>query len=288
MRPETIFISPQNTATFEYTFVADGPTTVCVWAMAVDAKGATKVDAKSITSDDQAPVAKIQVLKPTAQAGSAHYPLYSYFQLSATPSADPDGDSLVAASWDVVGFPQLAMPIPELVPCPGPTPSDFVRCLDVGGYDGDYTVQLTVSDGAKTSAPAMLTLHVDPDRPACIAKTDPALEASPIIQDPGESRTFEVKSILDDGAPLPTPAAGAHAKPTFAWKVRRNAGAWQAIVGYDNISELTLPKGSYTTGDKVDVAVTISDGIATHLQTACDPGCPAGCPQAAEWAVEYR
>ena len=54
-------------------------------------------------------------------------------------------------------------------------------------------------------------------------------------------------------------------------------------------ASLTLPARTYyTPGDVVDVDVTISDGVAMHLQPACDPRCPAGCPQSARWTMEYR
>jgi hypothetical protein len=159
----------------------------------------------------------------------------------------------------------------------------------VSGFPGDYKIQLTVSDGLMPSEPATLTLVVDADHPACVKTAEPATATSPIVLDPTtEAKTFSITEILDDGTPLPTPAEGAHGTPTFAWKVRRNAGVWQAIVGYDHIATLTLPAGSYVTGDKVDIDVTISDGVATHLQPACDARCPAGCPQSAGWTVEYR
>jgi hypothetical protein len=168
-------------------------------------------------------------------------------------------------------------------------PSPWVQCLDVGKFRGDYKVALTVGDGsAMRSAAALLTLVVDDDHPACVKGTEPPIATSPLVLDPIQTKAFSITEILDDGTPFPTPADGAHATPTFAWKVRRNAGAWQTIVGYDNIASLTLPGGTYATGDKVEVSVTISDGVAMHLQPACDVRCPAGCPQSAQWTVEYR
>ena len=285
-RPPTIYMSPTGTASFTFTFAAGDPETVCVWAMAVDSQGATAIATEEVSSQDRAPTAVIKVLAPTAQTSGGRYPLYSYFHLSAGDSTDPDGDKIVDPQWTLVGMPDVATS--KLAPCPGPTPSAFMQCLDVGGFPGNYTIELTVSDGFTRSTPVSKTLVVDDDHPACVKDADPPPEVSPIVLDPSESRTFTIKSILDDGAPFPTPADGAHALPTFAWKVRRNAGAWQSIVGYEMINAFTLPGGNYATGDSVDVAVTISDGVTMHLQPACDPGCPAGCPQSAQWAVEYR
>jgi hypothetical protein len=275
-----------GTATFEYKFSPDDKETVCVWAKVTDAQGAWAVDAATFSSDNTAPNAMIQVLAPTVQTSGGLYPLYSYFHLSASRSSDPDGDKVVAPVWRVTRMPQAASP--KLVPCSSTTPNEFVKCLDVGAYAGQYEIELTVSDTFDRSAPTTLVLNVDQDHPACVKAAAPDPTTSPLVLNPIESRTFEITEILDDGAPLPTPADGAPARPSFAWKVRRNAGAWQTIVGYDNISQLTLPADTYGTGDVVDVSVTISDGMPTHLQPACDPRCPAGCPQGVQWTVEYR
>jgi hypothetical protein len=286
-RPATTFRSKPGTAMFEFTPAPGAAETTCVWAMATDPQGATAVDMREVSSQNRAPVASIKVLTPTRQTSGGRYELYSFFRLSGLGSTDPDGDHPTNPRWHLEA-PQSAAPTPKLVPCPGVMPSPFVQCLDVGGFKGDYKVELTVSDGIIDSAPATLTLVVDDDHPACVNKAEPPPETSPIVLDPAEAKTFSITGILDDGAPFPTPAEGAHGAPTFAWKVRRNAGAWQTIVGYDNIASLTLPAGSYATGDKVDVDVTISDGVAQHLQPECDALCPGDCPQSAGWAVEYR
>jgi hypothetical protein len=273
-------------ATFQYTFSAKDAETVCVWAKVTDAQGAWSVSATPITSENRAPTAMIQVLAPTTQTSSGLFPLYSYFHLSASRSIDPDGDNVVDPMWRVTRMPPAATP--RLVPCSSTNPSELVKCLDVGAYAGQYEIELTVGDGTDRSAPATMILNVDQDHPACVKAAAPDPATSPLVLDPIEARTFEITEILDDGAPLPTPADGAPATPKFAWKVRRNAGAWQTIVGYDNLSQLTLPGDTYGTGDVVDVSVTISDGMQTHLQPACDPRCPAGCPQGVQWTVEYR
>ena len=233
-------------------------------------------------------MAAITVLEPTTKTSGGLYELYSTFHLSAALSHDPDGDSIQMPEFELVGFPPAAMPTPKLVPCPSAMPSDLVTCLDVGGFAGTYTVSLTVSDESGMRNATTMLLTVDYDHPACIKTAEPATSTSPLILDPGEAKTFTITEILDDGAPLPTPPDGAPSRPTFAWKVRRNAGAWQTIVGYDNVNALTLPASTYATGDVVDVNVTISDGVAMHLQPACDPRCPAGCPQSAQWTVDYR
>jgi hypothetical protein len=205
-------------------------------------------------------------------------------------SHDPDGDPIEDPHFGLApaGFPPAAMPTPALVPCPSKTPSDLLTCLDVGKFAGTYAVTLDVSDGLERSSMVTAMLVVDEDHPACVSSTDPATDASPIVLDPGEAKTFTIEEILDDGAPLPTPVDGVHDRPTFTWKERRNGGVWQTIAGTENVNALTLPGSTYATGDTVDVSVTISDGVSMHLQPACDPRCPAGCPQSAQWTVVYR
>lgn len=285
-RPATEFQSPTGMPTFTFTPAGDSDIT-CVWALATDAQGATDLATREVSSQNTAPVAVIKVLAPTTQTNGGRYELYSFFRLSGLGSTDPDGDKPKDPQWRLEA-PQSAKPTPELRPCPGAMPNAFLQCLDVSGFSGDYKIVLTVSDGPLRSPPATLTLVVDDDHPACVKTAEPPTATSPIVLDPAEAKTFSITEILDDGTPFPTPTDGAHGTPTFVWKVRRNAGAWQSIVGYDNIAALTLPAGSYVTGDKVDVDVTISDGVPTHLQPACDARCPAGCPQSAGWAVEYR
>jgi hypothetical protein len=293
-RPQTMIVeSPPGDPEFTFTFGPSDPQMVCVWVLATDPQGATDLDARTISAQDRPPVAAITVLEPSTRTSGGLYELYSTFQLSAATSSDPDGDPIQKPTFQILSFPDAAMPTgpgskPQLVPCSSSMPSDFVQCLYVGAFAGTYTVSLTVEDGLGMNAVTMTNLLVDQDHPPCVSDTDPKLDASPIVLDPSEAKTFTIKEILDDGAPLPTPAAGAHAAPSFAWKVRRNAGAWQPIVGYDTISALTLPGSTYATGDVVDVNVTISDGVAMHLQPACDPRCPVGCPQSSQWTVEYR
>lgn len=285
-RPTATTSSPPGDPTFEVTFLPDSPATICVFVLATDSQGATAVASLLLSSLDRPPNAVITVVEPTALTSGGLFPLYSVFHLSAARSSDPDGDKIQNPVFTVVGFPPAATPTPSTGNCPGPTPSPFLQCLDVGGFAGTYTVSLTVGDGSLMGS-TMTTLMVDNDHPACVSATEPATDTSPLVLDPTLAKTFAVTSILDDGAPWPTPE-GAHATPTFAWKLRRNAGAWQAIVGLDDVNALTLAGNTYATGDVVDVSVTISDGVTMHLQPACDPQCPAGCPQTAQWTVDYR
>jgi hypothetical protein len=286
-RPAAV-VTQSSDLPFSFEFLPGAATKVCVFVLARDPQGATAVAARTLSSENRPPVAVIKVLEPSTRTSGGLYELHSIFHLSAAASQDPDGDPIQQPKFNLVGFPPAAMPTPALVPCPSHTPTDLVTCLDVGRFAGTYAVTLDVSDGLDRSATITTMLAVDEDHPACVSSTDPGTDASPIVLDPREAKTFTIKEILDDGAPLPTPVDGAHDRPTFEWTLRRNGGAPQPIAGYANVNALTLPGSTYLTGDVVDVSVTISDGVAMHLQPACDPRCPAGCPQSAQWTVSYR
>jgi hypothetical protein len=288
-RPQMTTTSLPGHPTFSVPPPKDPQSAVCVWVLATDDQGATSYDAKTISYQDRPPQAVITVLEPTAMATNGLYELYSTFHLSSATSSDPDGDMLAPPMWQLLEIPDTAKPVPTLAPCPSTTmPDPTVQCLDVGGFAGKYTIGLTVFDGFLPSMVAMKTLFVDNDHPACVSKTEPVSAASPIVLDPGEARTLTITEILDDGSPLPTPVDGTHKPPTFQWKVSRNGGAPSTIAGYENLNALTLPAGTYATGDEVVVTATISDGVTMHLEPACNPGCPTGCPQSASWTVDYR
>jgi hypothetical protein len=273
---------------FDFTFPTGDVSSVCIWVKATDPHGATGVDARPFSASNRPPVAVIDVLEPTTQTSGGLFPLYSVFHLSAARSSDPDGDPIVMPEFRLDRFPQAAMPTPQLEPCPGKQPTDLVTCLDVGGFAGTYVVTVSVSDGLVRSDLATATLVVDQDHPPCINATDPSTTASPLVLAPGEAKTFTVTEILDDGAPLPPPSDVVHGMPTFAWTLARNGAAPVTIPGYENVPSFTLSADAYGTNDTVTVGVKISDGVAMHLQPACDPRCPAGCPQTAEWKVMYR
>jgi hypothetical protein len=280
--------SPSGGPTFAFTFDGGAPSTVCVWVLATDDQGATNFDAKPVSSQNRPPQAAITVLEPTNTVVNGRYELYSTFQVSAATSTDPDGDPLSMQMWMVLMPPPTAKdPIPQFERCPGEM-TDVIQCLDVRDAAGLWKIGLTVFDGLETSMVASQMLYVDDDHPACVSKTDPAVAASPIVLDPSESRTLTITEILDDGSPLPTPVDGTHKPPTFQWKVSRNGGAPSTIAGYENLNALTLPANTYATGDEIVVTVTISDGVAMHLEPTCNPGCPTGCPQSATWTVDYR
>jgi hypothetical protein len=271
---------------FVYQLPRDEQSTACVWVTVTDPDGASAIAGGVISAGNRPPVATIDVQQP-ATNGFGTYDLYSVFRLGGGHSSDPDGDAIVSRTWTLVSAPPV--PTLALVPCSPTPPDDQVVCLDASSFPGLYVVELTVNDGFADSAPAEVMLTVAPDHPLCVALTDPMMGTTPIVWDPSEDKDFTVDNVIDDGAPFPpSMEGGEHYAPTFAWSLRRNGGAWQDLVGFDALNKVTLPGGSFLSGDDVDVRVVVSDGVANHPVALCDPSCPAGCIDTVTWTVEYR
>lgn len=283
---------------FMFQLPHDAATTFCVWVQVTDSFGAQSAfDFVPLNTVNQRPVAAIDVQVPSTPNAANRYDLYSRFRVSAAGSSDPDGDAIATRRWTYT-FPFQTPPPPlqapsEPVPCSPTSPQDLVVCFDATD-PGDYAVGLTVSDGLDDSMPATIVLRVDADHPLCVSSTQPATNASPLVLDPAEPKTFAVTGVIDDGSSLPAPTDGRpYTAPTFAWSLRRNDpnGPWEDLVGYDGQASLTLAAGTYVSGDTVDVRVVVSDGQeANHAvtMTTCDASCPPGCPSTAVWTVEYR
>jgi hypothetical protein len=272
---------------FSFQLPADPTATYCVSVVVTDRYGAPATDALAITAGNHPPLAVIDVQVPSAQNVFGRYKLYSSFRLSRARSSDPDGDDITAATWALVQFPP-GFPDPSLRPCAPASPPDLAVCLDVGAYAGTYVVSLVVDDGVALSAPADVTLTVDPDLLPCIGQTRPPVTASPLVMDPGETKTFSV-AVIDDGSPYPRPVEQAqYTPPLFTWSLSANGGPWRAADGYDGLEALTLAPGPYVSGDVVDVRVTVSDGVPHDAGAVCDPACGTPCAASATWRVQYR
>jgi hypothetical protein len=276
---------------YMFTLPRDAQSTSCIWVRVTDTSGAVSGwQSASLTADNRAPTAMIDVQVPSVPNKSGTYDLYTVFRLGAGHSTDPDGDPIVSRTWNLVSSPTtFPDPTTALVPCAQTSPQDLVVCLDTGNVAGVYGVTLVVNDGLADSQPYPVTLTVDPDHLPCISQTTPSPAVSPIQWDPSQRRDFSVDTVLDDGAPYPSPQGpGEHYATSFAWSLRRNGGAWQDLTGFDSLNMVSLSGGSYVSGDDVDVRVVVSDGLATHVVSSCDDACPAGCPGTVTWTVEYR
>lgn len=282
LRPAT----EQMTETYTFTLDAQSNDGRCVWLLLSDVHGAYAVPrAIDVVPHNHAPVAVIDVQQPTRNT-MGRYDLFSTFRLSGAASHDDDKDKLTLR-WTLQA-PDAAVDA-RLSPCAPTPPTDLVQCFSAGQQPGNYQVQLIVNDGVTDSAPAQVTLTVDPDSPPCIALTAPPVGASPLILDPAQAADFSVLNVQDDGDPFPAASEPTRGSATFSWKVRQNSGAWQTIAGFDNLATLSIAAGTYISGDQIDVRVEVFDRDVDHKLAACGdtPLCPLTCPQRITWTGEY-
>ena len=280
--PGAAIASSTNPSPFTLALPAAPDGRLCIWVTVTDPSGASRTDHAEIAVANPPPTAVIDVQQPSTTNGFGRYDLYSMFRLSSARSTDPAGLPITTRTWSLGPAPPT-VPVGALNPCPTGT-DDVVECLNVGAVAGDYVVTLIVGDGMATSAPTQVTLTVDPDHPPCIAGTMPPPDASPIVLAPGEDETLTVDSVIDDGSPYPGPG---NTPTIFAWSLSVDGGAWQDLADYGEHA-LTVPGEGYVSGQRVDVRVTVSDGLSTHALATCDPACGLGCIEDVVWTLEYR
>ena len=162
--------------------------------------------------------------------GTASFPLYTSFRLTAGPLRDDDGDP-VEFTWkgtDPMGA-DMGM---TLTACDPAHPKE-VRCFSAG-RPGQYTVSVEASDGLENgkAAPKMVTLPVLEDAPPCIEVTSPDQDTRTVVLAiNAPPRPFEVRRVRDDGNPFP---AGPHGSTSFQWFTQREgATTWSKELGYD-------------------------------------------------------
>ena len=269
---------------FEVTVATLDP--FCVWLAVTDDSGAAAavpavLDAHAANS---APTAQLTRQQPGGNDLAA-FPLYSDFRFSAAVSTDPDHDALTR-TWSLAAFPDTSNA--QLVACAPTAPTDLAMCFHAD-VPGAYALTLTVSDGVATSAIAATTVTVADDAPPCLIGEGADLPAR--VSGTDESQTFSV-TVADDGDPWPPadPSYAAPGKPTFAWRLRRDGGAWSDVTGYD-LSSLTIAGGDLTIGETLDVRVEVADRLTRSLAACGDaPTCALamGCAQRLTWTVRYQ
>ena len=189
--------------------------TLCVWVLATDPQGATAVDAMLVSSQDRAPIAVITVLEPTTTTSGGLFELYSIFHLSAATStrsrrrhgrdAAVRSSSLAADDQAHARARALSSARRRATFLAVPRRGRRSRALhDLAHRER----RLMRSDAATTK-----TLTVDDDHPACVSETEPAHGREPHRPRSGRGEdASRSRGILDDGAPLPMPAEGAHTR----------------------------------------------------------------------------
>ena len=282
--------------TYRVALAADANGEVCVTLTVADAHGATvSAPPQTVTIENHPPVAQIVVQQPSLNP-RGEYDLYSSLRLSGGSSYDPDGDPVIP-SWDLVSAPPMSPSSSvKLLPC-APQGSDqpdaplnLAICFGPVVIPGLYQIQLIASDPLVSGTPARVALTVSADRPPCITETTPPNPVARLVWDPAVSKTFTVLHVDDDGDAFPSPGLPPFGSASFAWSLRRNTEAWQAIAGFETLSEVTIPGGNYASGDQVAVRVEVGDRVAAHDLLSCGDAdiCPVDCPQRVTWTVDYQ
>jgi hypothetical protein len=274
----------------------------------------------AITPGNAAPVARI--VDVAGDPSGQLRPLCSAMHLSAEGSDFLDGDQF---NWSIqyTGSDASAKQ-PQLAPCDGIVAKQAAEhvCF-YAGSPGDYKVTLTIIDtyvvnGSSTtqsSTPTMFDIPVDVDRPPCLQRTDPDVNAQYVLlsrsTDLGgsyQSRTFKVLSVADDCEPYPLPAGSINQPTQFVWSVLDSTTASATWTYQTNTSDaLTISQAQFPNarpGDTIRVRVEVRDStVQTHYRetgppcaqdtvdiccgsTAC--GTPNACVRWTTWTVQFQ
>jgi PKD repeat protein len=209
------------------------PGTYSVTVTITDDQGAVAQAHRVVTivQPNRAPLARI--------TGPATAPEGSLVTLDGSLSSDPDGDALTY-TWQPIAGPALILNISNAV-----RPTFLAPAVPQGG--ATVTVQLTVSDGTLTSAPAVFNLSITNVNhpPVAVAGPDQTVHAGSLVQLDGSG------SFDEDGDPL-----------TYQWT--QNSGPLVALSNAHIVRPVfTAPVGSTT----LSFTLTVSDGSAQHAAT---------------------
>jgi hypothetical protein len=267
----------------------------CVRLVAEDRYGARSLPKEvERKAQNRAPATTLAVDPPQ---GTASFPLYTSFRLTAGPARDDDGDA-VEFTWkgtDPMGT-DMGM---SLTAC-DPAHPEEVRCFSAD-RPGAYSISVEASDGLEGGAAMakVLTLPVLEDGPPCIEVTSPAADTGVVVLAVNAPpRAFEVRRVRDDGNPFPAGPTGA---ASFQWFTRsEGAASWIKAVGYDRpVFDVSAARfDDVRPGSVYKVQVEVRDpqhesaSELNGLKAACGetPICtmPDKCIRWVTWSVRFQ
>ena len=302
--PRAVALRPGRTGTAGTTFPlsTEHAAPFCVWVLVTDRHGARAMADKLVRVENRPPNAMLEIEEahPRAAAGNpTSFALFSDLRLIVR-AEDPDGDKLRQV-WDPVKLPDARTADP--VPCPGGTTGDDTRRCYRLLAAGEHRFQVRVDDfNPDGRIVATLAVTARPDAPPCIVgdRADPPVGFTvhrtapqpPMIA--GDSATFTIIRVEDDGDPLPAPIDRI-SRPTFVWSRRLNGvGEFQRLA--NPVSTYQLRAADARAGDVWEVRVEYHD---REMRTAEWSQCPpqelacafdkgTTCYQRIGWRVEYR
>ncbi|MEP6653915.1 MAG: hypothetical protein ABJA82_11175, partial [Myxococcales bacterium] len=272
----------------------------CVWAFAVDSKGAVRPAIHRATPENRTPVAKIAV-ELLAQEGLLYnplgppsqkppYPLYSVLKLSSK-STDADDDPL-HADWTVMNPRGVLLPMLNI--CPDSNPPE--RSCFTAEVPGTYLVTLTIDDMMNQGVgKATLELPVADDRLPCIYDENviPLISRQPLPGTFDQNLDLLVK-VEDDGDWAPRTSGGTSIAD-FRWSVKKSGDESFHYLGDRYYTKYTVPATDYSLGDLVKVRLEFLDRNRTRieniLKSCADAddicGMTPTCHQRVTWTIQY-
>jgi hypothetical protein len=278
----------------------------CVAAIARD-EFDVEHPATLMVSQDQitvsGPPAAIRMVQPElaagiASSGSPTLGIFTDVRLAAADAGDLDPEETLRFAWKLVRPDGR-----EVIPgeCADARPAGSEICFQPETR-GRYRAEVSVTDGTSTAVAPAFELEVN-DRPPCIRETDPLYSsARKFFEYYDRARIFRVRSVQDDGDPLPPPPRAS--QRAFRWSLRKHVDGPErpkfARRVSATFSDFTIPAREYQPGDRIDVRVEYWDRLdlenpdARNVQNRCDPEAPtceivpgSGCYQWITWTVEY-
>jgi hypothetical protein len=277
----------------------------CLWVVATDDRGAQAHDGRAFRVENQAPVARLAMVAPTARGtgimpvgGVVAVPLYSEVRLSGVGSEDDDPVAQLQYRWTVTPPPGAQAPAPclDLEGRPVPDGADLCRRLNAAG---EYRFVLEVDDGAARSSVEM-RLMAEPDAPPCIEQTEPPHDLArgesglpPLIPTSFASPyTFRVVEVRDDGDPFPT--ASGVVTGSFSWRYRMAGDKIFTRITDTTQSAFSFEANRYRPGDEVEVSLEYRDRrplqASPCLETAadqCESPPQSRCFQRVSWRLRF-
>ncbi|RMH43099.1 MAG: hypothetical protein D6689_06155 [Deltaproteobacteria bacterium] len=162
---------------------------------------------------------------------------------------------------------------------------------------GLWEVQVDVSDGQATAS-ATRALLVEPDRPPCIAATEPpaVADARYVVDRAAGPRRFAVLAVDDELDPYPLAPDdpdGDRGTATFRWWIAGpGTGGVRVERAGHALPAVEVDPVAYAPGDRIELRVEVADRIVRALP--CDDAAPVcsiaadGCVQRVTWEVEVR
>jgi hypothetical protein len=266
-----------------------------VWAFATDQYGAMGANNQVFHPTNPAnrpPFAMITLTKPTS---AKTYPLYTKFHLLGSGS-DPDGDAITKWSWLPLQAPVSSA---TLGPCNDDSDSDLVRCF-TADTPGDYTASLKVSSESpfqtvdESLQADMKTFTVLEDAPPCIEITEPPWNTVFVPLDTSGKHTFVVRTVRDDGDPLPARDPNQTSNLSFTWYFGTPGSPLNVLDG-DSQMAVISGRPTFNVGDTGVVRVEVRDRRSSALTKLSSCGnndlCAAEvgseCYQRVTWTVKW-